>query len=153
MRRYPHTERKKSGVGSKTVRQSRRGGAKRSEVALSPKPPLVYIADDSEVVRSALERRLRAEGVHVHAGGSAADSRSITTRGFACALLDLDLGDGDGVDVAELLRTHQPDLSVAFFSAGASDAVTARAEALGPIFGKPHELEGAIAWVLACARR
>jgi DNA-binding response OmpR family regulator len=114
------------------------------------KPPIVYIADDSEVVRSALERRLTAEGVRVHSGGSAADSRSVTTRGFACALLDLDLGDGNGVDVAELLRVHQPDLAVAFFSAGASDAVTARARALGPIFRKPDDLEGAIAWVLGC---
>jgi DNA-binding response OmpR family regulator len=116
-------------------------------------PPLVYIADDSAVVRSALERRLTAEGVRVHSGGSAADSRSVTTRGFACALLDLDLGDGNGVDVAELLRVHQRDLAVAFFSAGASDAVTVRARALGPVFRKPEQLEDAVAWVLGCCRR
>ncbi len=145
-----------AGTWSK-VGKSRRGGPRSEDAPLSQKtlrkPPLVYIADDSAVVRSALERRLKAEGVRVHAGGSAADSRSVTTRGFACALLDLDLGDGDGVDVAELLRAHQPGLDVAFFSAGASDAVTARARALGPIFRKPDELEGAIAWVLGCCKR
>jgi len=126
----------------------RQRGSSRTEVPLPPKAPLVYIADDSEVVRSALERRLTAEGVRVYAGGSAAASRSVTIRSFACALLDLDLGDGDGVDVAELLRVHQPTLPVAFFSGGAVPAVMARARALGPVFRKPDDLEEAIAWVL-----
>jgi DNA-binding response OmpR family regulator len=88
----------------------------------------------------------------VHAGGSAADSRSVTVRGFACALLDLDLGDGDGVDVAELLRVHQPTLPVAFFSGGAPADIVARARALGPIFAKPDDLEDAMAWVLGWAK-
>jgi CheY-like chemotaxis protein len=99
------------------------------------------------VVRSALSHRLTSEGLVVHAGGSAADSRSVTVRVFACALLDLDLGDGDGVDVAELLRVHQPDLPVAFFSGGASATVLRRAQALGPVFHKPDELDLAVAWV------
>jgi two-component system, response regulator RegA len=113
----------------------------------------VYIADDSDVVRSTVKKRLVAEGLQVHAGGSAADSRNVTIRGFACALLDLDLGDGDGVDVAEMLRVHQPDLPVAFFSGGAPPAVAARAKALGPIFHKPDQLDDAIAWVLGRAKR
>ena len=33
-------------------------------------PPLIYIADDSDVVRSALSVRLEAAGLRVHAGGS-----------------------------------------------------------------------------------
>ncbi len=116
-------------------------------------PPLIYIADDSDVVRSALSVRLEAAGLRVHAGGSAADSRNVTIRGFACALLDLDLGDGDGVDVAELLRVHQPDLPVAFFSGGAAATVTARARQMGPIFHKPDDLDDAVAWVIARSRR
>ncbi len=115
--------------------------------------PIIYIADDSDVVRSALERRLSADGFRVQSGGSAADSRSVTVRVFACALLDLDLGDGNGVEVAELLRVHQPDLPVAFFSGGAPAAVMASARALGPVFRKPDELEDAILWVMASARR
>ena len=118
---------------------------------MSPTPPIVYIADDSHVVRAALAHRLTAAGLRVHAGGSAADSRSVTVRGFACALLDLDLGDGDGVDVAELLRVHQPDLPVAFFSGGAAATVMSRARAMGPVFRKPDEFEEALAWVLARA--
>jgi two-component system response regulator RegA len=116
-------------------------------------PPIVYIADDSDVIRSALARRLTADGLVVHAGGSAADSRSMTIRLFACALLDLDLGDGDGVDVADLLRVHQPDLPVAFFSGGAAASVMARARELGPVFKKPDELEDAVAWVKSRALR
>ena len=113
--------------------------------------PMVYIADDSELVRVALRQRLLAAGLLVHAGGSAADSRSITIREFSCALLDLDLGDGNGVEVAELLRVHQPTLPVAFFSGGASARVMERARGLGPVFRKPDELEEAIAWVLTKA--
>lgn len=114
--------------------------------------PLIYIADDSDVVRSVVASRLAAHGLRVHAGGSAADSRNVTFRGFACALLDLDLGDGNGVDVAELLRAHQPDLPVAFFSGGATPAVIARAKTLGPVFRKPDELDEAVAWVVQRAQ-
>jgi CheY-like chemotaxis protein len=77
----------------------------------------------------------------------------VTLRDFACALLDLDLGDGDGVDVAEVLRIHQPDLPVAFFSGGASAAVIERALALGPIFRKPDDLTDALEWVVKHAVR
>ena len=91
--------------------------------------------------------------MRVYLASSAADSRDVTVRGFACALLDLDLGDGDGVAVAELLRTHQPELPVAFFSGGAAPSIAAQARTLGPVFRKPEELEDAIAWVLASARR
>jgi DNA-binding response OmpR family regulator len=112
----------------------------------------VYIADDSDVVRTALAHRLTAAGLRVQAGRCAAHSRSVTTRGFACALLDLDLGDGDGVDVAWVLRGHQPALPVAFFSGGAPPAIVDRAREIGPIFRKPDELEAAVAWVVARSR-
>ena len=110
----------------------------------------VYIADDSEVVRSALAGRLTAEGVSVHSGASLAEAlglAALTVRGFSCALLDLDLGDGSGADVADHLRVHQPVLPVAFFSGGATAEVVARAQAIGPIFRKPEDLEDAVAWV------
>ncbi len=113
--------------------------------------PLVYIADDSVVVRRALTQRLAREGLEVYSGGSAADSRNMEMRAFACALLDLDLGDGDGVDVAEVLRAQQPRLPVAFFSGGAAPEVVERARALGPIFQKPDELDAAVDWVKSCA--
>lgn len=89
----------------------------------------------------------------MHSGGSAADSRSVVIRSFACALLDLDLGDGDGVDVAELLRVHQPTLPVAFFSGGAAPDVLARALALGPVFSKPDELDQAVAWAVLAVKK
>ena len=132
----------------------RASGVNRTEdYALTPTEPIVYIADDSEVVRTALSHRLAAAGVRVQAGGSAAHSRSVAMRDFACALLDLDLGDGDGVDVAEVLRMHRPGLPVAFFSGGASPAVVERARALGPIFRKPDELGDAVDWVVEHAVR
>ncbi len=120
---------------------------------MSSKPSLIYIADDSAVVRGALARRLEAAGLVVHQGGSAKDSRDVQIRSFACALLDLDLGDGDGVDVAELLRVHQPDLPVAFFSGGAAAEVMTRARAIGPIFSKPDDMDAAVSWAVQASRR
>jgi DNA-binding NarL/FixJ family response regulator len=63
------------------------------------------------------------------------------------ALLDLDLGDGDGDDVARALHARRPDLPVAFFSASTSAELVDRARAIGPVFAKPGELDAAVAWV------
>ena len=106
----------------------------------------VLVADDSPVARLLLVRRLRAAGLEVveHAsaeGASAADPSELT-----CALLDYDLGDGFGGDVAVALRGRRPDLPVAFFTT-ASD-VAGKLGDLGPVFQKPDELDAAIAWVL-----
>lgn len=110
----------------------------------------VLVADDSAVVRVTLARRLRAEGRDVLESDSAAAAITVDGATLACALLDLDLGDGWGTDVAERLRGIRPELPVAFFTSesGGSDVV-ARARTFGPVFAKPDELDRAIAWALA----
>jgi two-component system response regulator RegA len=107
----------------------------------------VLIADDDAVARAVLDRRLKAEGIAALVLASAAEGRGVDPAPLACALLDLELGDGSGADVANALRTVRPELPVAFFTSGASAPELARAGAIGPVFTKPAELDRAIAWV------
>jgi len=111
--------------------------------------PTVLVADDSPVARLTLARRLRAEGYEVVEHGTAAAARGADVEDMACALLDLDLGDGDGADVALALHEKRANLPVAFFSASVSQDVLARARAVGPVFTKPDQLDAAVAWVRA----
>jgi CheY-like chemotaxis protein len=111
----------------------------------------VLVADDSPVARRRIGAALHARGVEVVEADSAQAALAIDPAGLSCALLDLDLGDGNGADVAEALRFKRNDLAVAFFSGGATEALEARARALGPWFEKTEDLERAVAWALEWA--
>jgi CheY-like chemotaxis protein len=107
----------------------------------------VLVADDSPLVREILSKRVSALGLESVICDSARSAESVDPAELSCALLDLDLGDGNGADVAMALRTACPDLPIAFFSASAVPALADRARTLGPVFVKPDELEAAIAWI------
>lgn len=107
----------------------------------------VLIADDSPVARVSVARRVRAEGIEVEERDSAASASSVDTADLACALLDLELGDGFGTDVAAALRTGQGGLPIAFFTSTAAPEVLALARTFGPVFEKPDQLDQAIDWV------
>jgi CheY-like chemotaxis protein len=117
-------------------------------------PPLaVLVADDSAVARVSVARKLREDALPVTEAHSAALARQVDPKGLSCALLDLDLGDGYGVDVAAVLRAAAPALPIAFFSAESGDSpLVQRAAAFGPVFHKPS-VDAAIAWIRANARK
>lgn len=106
----------------------------------------VLVVDDSPVVRFALRKALLAAGLEVAERDSVASSADVAPHELACAVLDLELDDGDGIEVAARLRADAPELPIAFFSSASSDALLARARALGPVFAKPSGLDGAVAW-------
>jgi CheY-like chemotaxis protein len=108
--------------------------------------PTVLVVDDSPVVRRTLERRLAKEGLTVIADGTATGAQARPLEGVACAVIDIELPDGSGCDLAVSLRRARPGLPVAFFTAGASDEVLENARAHGLVFWKP-ELENLVAWV------
>ena len=86
----------------------------------------VLIADDSAVARVSVARRVRADGIEV---------------------VEHDLGDGLGTDVAEQLRAGQGALPIAFFTSTSTPEMLARAMTFGPVFAKPDQLDQAIDWV------
>ena len=110
--------------------------------------PTILLVDDSPVARHALVTRLRAEGLDAQEAASVADGRAIDPWSVACAIVDVDLPDGSGVDLAVALRAVHPALPVAFFTASAGEAATA--SALGPVFAKP-DLDALVAWARAAA--
>lgn len=122
------------------------------EDTISRMPKLVLIADDSAVARASVAREVRAAALDIIEASTAASAASMNPAKLACALLDLDLGDGNGPDVAEGLRAEDAALPIAFFSAQREGAVLARARTIGPVFSKQSELNAAIAWIRANAR-
>jgi FixJ family two-component response regulator len=123
-------------------------GLPRKDVSLGT----VLIADDSAVVRETIARRITAEGFGVIKWGSALLDPTLNAGGLACALIDLDLGDGEGSELAAALRNLSPTLPIAFFSAGAASDALERATQWGPVFLKPDELDQAMSWIRANAR-
>jgi len=107
----------------------------------------VLIADDSPVARVSVARRVRADGHDVVEEESAAGATATDASALTCALLDLDLGDGDGADVAESLRSRRHALPIAFFTSTRAPEALARASSFGPVFAKPDELDLAVDWI------
>ena len=108
----------------------------------------VLLVDDSAVARVTVARRLRAEGHEVVEYDSRAAARAADATTFACALLDFDLGDGYGVDVAKDLRARA-DIPIAFFTSEKRSDIETQTAIYGPTFSKPSEIDAAIAWVVS----
>jgi len=108
----------------------------------------VLLADDSPVARAAVGARLRTTCDVIEADSVAAAKEAARADGpFAAAVLDLDLGDGTGVDVARDLRALSPSLPIAFFSAGAPAAVIDSARGIGRVFAKSADVDALVSWV------
>jgi hypothetical protein len=106
------------------------------------------------VARRVVAERLAAEGCAVREVGSAQGGRGLDASalaGLACAVLELDLGDGDGTDLAASLLAKRPSLPIAFFTAGASPSLVESARARGPVF-LSQELSLLVAWVKRAQR-
>lgn len=109
----------------------------------------VLFVDDSPFVRARTARLLDDHGLRVTALGSLTETREIDAGTFAAALLDLELGDGLGTDLAEQLRLAAPALPIAFLTAGGPPPLVEEARRLGPVFSKARDVDAAIAWVVA----
>lgn len=105
----------------------------------------VLLIDDSPAARHAIAKRLKAAGFEVHEMGSAAEARAADLGPFACAVVDVELADGDGPSLAVELHAKRPELPVAFFTASSSPDVHERAKGQGPVFTKPN-LDPLLAW-------
>jgi DNA-binding response OmpR family regulator len=108
--------------------------------------PTVLLVDDSPLVLRVLAQRLVADGFEVRTEPSAAAACAVDPATLTCAVIDIDLPDGSGSDVAAGLRRRRPTLPVAFFSAGASPEAMEVARTHGPVFAKP-DVDALMAWM------
>jgi DNA-binding response OmpR family regulator len=85
--------------------------------------PTVLLLDDSELYRATLRAILEERGYQVEEAGSAARGRA-RLAGAPCDLviLDVELGDGSGLDLIPLVRAHMPRAALVVISGG--DAMT-----------------------------
>ncbi|GAB4324966.1 MAG: hypothetical protein Kow0059_20860 [Candidatus Sumerlaeia bacterium] len=75
--------------------------------------PRVLLVDDEEAIRLGFSRYLGKAGYDVDTAGSLAEARErLGGARFDAALLDLNLPDGNGLDMVEELRGRQPDLAI-----------------------------------------
>jgi CheY-like chemotaxis protein len=109
----------------------------------------LLLVDDSALNRRVLSGRLRGAGCAVLEADGVASGQALDASSAGAALLDLDLGDGSGIDLAHFLRKAAPRLPIAFFTSGGDADAISRAKLLGPVFAKPDELDAAVAWALS----
>src|SRR4051794_10381211 len=96
----------------------------------------VLFVDDSAVARATAERKLGELGIDVIALGSSREAAEVDATRFSAALLDIDLGDGLGTEVAQRLRVEAPRLPIAFLTASGTSSIVDLAQSLGPVFSK-----------------
>lgn len=116
--------------------------------------PSILLVDDSPVALRALTQRLTAEGFEVREALSVAAARNLdgaTLGRLLVAILDLQLGDGDGTDLAANLVARRPSLPIAFFTSGATPSLVESARGRGPVFLKP-DMTPLVQWVKRALR-
>jgi DNA-binding NarL/FixJ family response regulator len=92
-------------------------------------------------------------GLAVVTLASAAEAAGANGAAFSAALLDIELGDGFGPEIALHLRESAPDLPIAFFTAGGPAEILEAAAQIGPVFSKASELDDAVRWIVAASGR
>jgi DNA-binding response OmpR family regulator len=108
---------------------------------------LLVVEDDVTVAR-ALSRTLARAGFSVACARSCAAARALT-QSFDFAILDLDLPDGNGVDLARALMTVGKVPTVLFFTSCTDSALLARAGRIGSIVMKSLGSSPVLAWLAA----
>jgi len=112
-------------------------------------PRLLVVEDDVTVAR-ALSRTLARAGFSVAAARSCGAATALT-QGFDFAILDLDLPDGNGVDLARALMTSGKVPTVLFFTSCTDTTLLARARSIGPVIMKPLGVSPILSWLSTVA--
>jgi FixJ family two-component response regulator len=105
----------------------------RSNAAAEPRPEVVLI-DDDRLLRRSIERLLKANGYFATTYDSL---RQFLGTGripnLGCAILDLNLPDGSGLEIQKELATSAPTLSVIFLSGYGKVGTSVRAMKAGAL--------------------
>jgi two-component system response regulator RegA len=100
---------------------------------LGPDPSLLLV-DDDEAFLKRLARAMERRGFQVEVAGSVAQAiTAIGTRPPAYAVVDLRLGDGNGLDVVEKLHERRPDARVIVLTGYGAIASAVAAVKIGAI--------------------
>jgi DNA-binding response OmpR family regulator len=104
---------------------------------------LLVVEDDPAAAR-AVARALRAVGHTPAVVGSCADARAIREP-YDCGILDIDLGDGNGIDLARELLERGLVGGVLFYSGSIELDVERRTAEIGPLVLKSQPMSRLLA--------
>jgi CheY-like chemotaxis protein len=112
----------------------------------------VLIVDDSKLARFVVTKALVAlqpDWKRIEANGAAEALSLLETEGADIALIDFNMADTDGLELAGELRVSRPDMPIAILTANIQDEIISRARQIGAAFiAKPitaDRLEGFLA--------
>jgi len=106
-------------------------------------PTRALIVEDDPVVARSIARRLLREGYTVSLAQTCRAARAAGA-GFHVAILDLDLPDGNGTDLADELLRLGATRSIVFYTGTLDQAQRERAERFGHVVDKTQDLEDVI---------
>jgi two-component system response regulator RegA len=92
----------------------------------------LLLVDDDEPFLRRLAKAMEKRGFEVETGSSVAAGRAIATaRPPAYAVIDLRLGDGNGLDIVEVLRDKRPDARIVVLTGYGAIATAVAAVKIG----------------------
>lgn len=120
-------------------------------------PVTVLIVDDSKLARIVATKalaELQPDWERVEAGSAAQALEIVSSTRVDVALIDFNMTEKDGLELAGELRETHPDLPIAIITANIQDEVVARARALDAAFvAKPITADGLQGFVSGTALR
>jgi FixJ family two-component response regulator len=118
--------------------------------------PTVFVVDDDQFVREALESMIRRAGLRAEVFGSAQAFLAYPeTEAPKCLVLDVSLPGMGGLDLQNWMNVHQPDTPIIFLVAQADVSTTVRAMRAGAFdfFTKPFAEDELLQAVLNAIER
>jgi two-component system, response regulator RegA len=117
----------------------------------SPKDRTLLIADDDAAFRNRIARALELRGFIVISVGSVAEALAQIAKPPAFAVLDLRLGDGNGLELVGPLRQARPDIRIVVLTGygNIATAVAAVKEGAVDYLAKPADTDDVLAALLA----
>jgi two-component system response regulator MprA len=117
--------------------------------------PLIVVADDDDAMRMLCRVNLELDGYQVAEAGNAAElAEAISGQDVAVILLDVQLGEDDGIAIAKALRIDRPEVGIAFLTGSVQGRADETAKELAvEMIGKPFNLEELSETVARLARR
>jgi len=120
-------------------------------------PVNVLIVDDSKLARIVAGKALAAlqpDWTKVEAGGGAQALDVVDQTPVDLALIDYNMNEMDGLELAGELRTRFPDMPIAIITANIQDEIVVRARAIGAAFvAKPVTSDGLEGFLSGAALR
>ncbi|BAK66067.1 putative response regulator receiver protein [Sphingobium sp. SYK-6] len=117
----------------------------------------VMIVDDSKLARIVAGKALAAiqpDWQKLEAGSAAQALETLETASVDVALIDFNMAEKDGLELAAELRAMRPDMPLAIITANIQDEVIARAREVGAAFiAKPVTSEGLANFISGAALR